>query len=60
MLYKKITPHLVAQYRASPGPAEKRRRGEGGGLNRTVCWGGITHWRQVCNENQVPSSKGRV
>lgn len=25
--YKKITPHLVARYRASPGPAEKRRRG---------------------------------
>ena len=26
--YKKITPHLVARYGASPGPAEKRRRGE--------------------------------
>ena len=33
MLYKKITPHLVARFRASPGPAEKRRRGESGGLN---------------------------
>lgn len=32
MLYKKITPHLVARYRASPGPAEKRRREECGGL----------------------------
>ena len=33
MLYKKITPHIVARFRASLGPAEKRRRGEGGGLN---------------------------
>lgn len=46
MLYKKITPHLVARYRASPGPAEKRRRGERvAGLTRTPDWGRITRWR---------------
>lgn len=42
---KKITPHLVARYRASPARRRSEDGGRVAGSTRTVCWGGITHWR---------------